>query len=138
MRNCYKFNNKVHRIKIYQKFNGFTLIEVLIALGILAIALGAAVKGISSYANNAHYLRDRTLAHWVAMNQVAEYQLSNEWSAIGKKEGKALQGEFTWHWNAKVTATADPDLRRLDVEVRLNKNQTDPVAKLTAFLGRPR
>ncbi|CAK0769413.1 general secretion pathway protein I [Gammaproteobacteria bacterium] len=121
-----------------QAKTGFTLIEVLIALAILAIALGAAVKGISDYANNAAYLRDRTLAHWVAMNQVAEYQLRTEWPAIGKSEGKAGLGRLAWHWRAVVSPTTDPDLRRLDVEVRLHKNNADPLATVVAFFGRPR
>ncbi|CAK0777781.1 general secretion pathway protein I [Gammaproteobacteria bacterium] len=117
---------------------GFTLLEVLIALAILAISLAAAVKGISSYANNATYLRDRTLAHWVAMNQVAEYQLQKEWPQIGKREGAATQAGFEWRWRAIVSQTVDKDLRRLDVEVRTHKNDTDAIAIATAFLGRPR
>jgi len=117
---------------------GFTLLEVLIALAILAIALAAAVKGIGGYANNATYLRNRTLAHWVAMNQVAEYKLRKEWPEVGKKTGTTLQGEFEWHWLAVISTTPDEDLRRLDVEVRFHKNDADPIAILTAFLGHTR
>jgi len=117
---------------------GFTLLEVLVALAILAISLAAAVKGVSSYASNATYLRDRTLSHWVAMNQVAEHQLQKEWPPVGKREGTVTQGGFEWRWRAIVTETVDKDLHRLDIEVRARKNDADPIAIATAFLGRPR
>ena len=47
---------------------GFTLVEVLVALSVIAIALAAVLKGASEGASSARYLRDKTLAHWVAMN----------------------------------------------------------------------
>ena len=47
---------------------GFSLLEVLVALAILGISLGAAIKATSSSLGNAGYLQQRTLAHWVAMN----------------------------------------------------------------------
>jgi len=120
-----------------QNNSGFTLLEVIIALGILAIAMAAAIKGVSDYANNATYLRNRTFAHWVAMNQIAEYQLGKEWPAIGKRDGSAIQGKFEWRWRGIVSQTADKDLRRVDVEVRMKKDDADPLAIASAFIGRP-
>lgn len=117
--------------------SGFTLLEVIIALGILAIAMAAAIKGVGDYTNNAAYLRNRTFAHWVALNQIAEYQLSKNWPAIGKKEGSAIQGKFEWRWRGIVSETVDQDLRRVDIEVRMKKDDTDPLAIATTFIGRP-
>jgi len=117
---------------------GFTLLEVIIALAILALALGAAVKSVGSYANNATYLRDRTFAHWVALNQVAEYQLQPEWPDLGKREGTAKEGGFEWRWRAEVSKTPDKDLRRLDIEIRKQKKDVYPIASASAFLAKPK
>ncbi len=119
-----------------QSTSGFTLLEVIVALAILSIVLAAAVKGVGSYASNVTYLRDRTLAHWVAMNQVAVNQLIANWPPIGSNEGVAIQGGVSWYWRTVVSPTIDPDLRRLDVAVRPHKEGGDPIASVTAFLGR--
>ena len=114
---------------------GFTLLEVVVALAIVSIVLAAAVKSVGSYASNVSYLRDRTLAHWVAMNQVAVNRLLKNWPNVGRSEGVALQGGVEWSWRAIVSPTADQDLRRLDVEVRAHKDDASPLAIATAFLG---
>ncbi len=114
---------------------GFTLLEVIVALAILSIVLAAAVKGIGGYVSNATYLRDRTLAHWVAMNQVAVNQLLKEWPAVGVREGTEVQGRIEWSWRTVVSTTPDPDVHRLDVEVRSHPNDLDPIAISVAFLG---
>ena len=72
---------------------GFTLIEVLIALAVLAIALSAVIKGVSANANNAAHLRDRMLAHWVAMNKVTELQTNTTLPTPGVTTGTMLMAE---------------------------------------------
>ncbi len=110
----------------------------MVALAILAIALAAAVKGTTNYTANATYLRDRTMAHWVAMNRIVEYQLRKEWPATGRQEGTDTMGGLEWYWRAVVAETPDRDLRRLEVEVRQNKKDEEALDHLVAFLGRPR
>lgn len=62
---------------------GFTLLEVLVALAILAIALGALIKAGSTNTANAVYLRDKTFAHWVALNTITEMQVRDGGEKIG-------------------------------------------------------
>ncbi|MEN8214817.1 MAG: type II secretion system minor pseudopilin GspI [Pseudomonadota bacterium] len=122
-------------MNIFNK-QGFTLLEVLVALAILAVALAAAIKVSAENAENARYLRDKTLAHWVAMNVLTEIQVRSEWPELGKKEGAAMMAEREWYWNMTVSETADNELRRLDVQVQ-SRQDGAPVAVLVGFVGAP-
>jgi general secretion pathway protein I len=114
---------------------GFTLLEILVALAILAIALGAVLKATAEGVGQVGYLRDRTLASWVAMNRINELLLEPAWPALGVSEGRAEMAGRGWRWEVRVSVTTDPDLRRLDVTVRLRDERT-PLVELIAFKGR--
>ncbi|VFM95315.1 MAG: general secretion pathway protein I [Candidatus Kentron sp. G] len=116
---------------------GFTLIEVLVALAILTIVLGALVKGLSQNARNAVYLRDRTIAHWIAANTVAEFQLSPHWPALGTEQGETEMAGQMWYWTARIVATEDSELRRIHVEVRLGDAQAPLLETLVSYVGKP-
>jgi len=119
------------------KKQGFTLLEVLVALAILAIALAAVIKATTENAENARYLRDKTLAHWVAMNVLTEIQVRQEWPAVGKKDGTKMMAEREWFWIVKISKTLDEELRRLDVQVFYNRKDEEPVTLLVGFVGMP-
>lgn len=116
---------------------GFTLVEVLVALAVLAIALGALVKGGGSAAANAAYLRDKTLAQWVAMNKVAELRLAPTWPALGVSRGRAEMAGREWAWTVRVTKTSGVNIRRMDVEVGpADEPAGGSIIHLIAFLPR--
>ncbi len=121
----------------HKRTRGFTLIEVLIALAVLAIALSAVIKGVSANANNAAYLRDRMLAHWVAMNKVTELQADTTFPAPGVTTGTILMAEHGWTWQVTVSTTPDASIRRLDVEVRSKKEDKQALDSLIAYVGQP-
>ena len=122
----------------HHRANGFTLLEVMVALAVLTIALAALIKGTADNANNAAYLRDKTLAHWVGMNVVAEQRLAAKWNEQGVQRGDEEMGNHVWYWSAKLVKTFDEDVRRLEVEVRdSDARDTTPLATLVAFLPRP-
>lgn len=121
-----------------QRAAGFTLIEVLVALAILAIALGAIIKTMSSNAYNAIYLRDRTLAHWVAMNKVTELQISPTWPSPGKTDGHSLMGSREWFWVTEIATTPDADVETIKVSVSDKRDAENPVAIVHAYIGRQR
>jgi general secretion pathway protein I len=117
---------------------GFTLLEVMVALAVLAIALAAMIKGTAANASNAAYLRDKTLAHWVGMNVVTEQRLLGKWDEQGVQRGEEEMGLHTWYWNATLSKTFDEDVRRLDVAVRgSDEREITPLATLVAFVPRP-
>jgi general secretion pathway protein I len=126
---------------------GFTLLEVLIALVVLALSLGAAIRAVGEYTVNQAYLRDRTFAEWVAHNQLVTAQLAGEWPSIGRQKGEAemplgaaADGGREWRWVMQVTQTPEEDLRRLDIDVypASAPDDADPSASLSGFIGKPK
>lgn len=116
---------------------GFTLLEVLVALAVLAIALAAAIKAISSHVSNESYLKERSFAHWVAMNKVAELRASGQWPNSGEFNGNATMGGEEFRWTIKVTEFQGGDVRRLDVRVATQAQPKQPLTTLIAFVGKP-
>jgi general secretion pathway protein I len=117
---------------------GFTLIEILIALAVLAVAMGSIIKAASDYTGGLVHLRDRTMATWVARNVLNEFQLKNEWPSVGQRKGDMVMGHHEWRWLARISQTDEPELRRLDVEVLSPDDDSDrPVTVLSGFLRQP-
>jgi general secretion pathway protein I len=116
---------------------GFTLLEILIALAILAIALSSIISVASNQSVNVAYLRDKTLAHWVAMNQITELQITNEWPATGKKRGDAEMGLQKWYWEREISKTPDDRVRQVEIRVFRNKDDENSVTRLVSFLSQP-
>ncbi len=120
---------------------GFTLLEVLVAVTIVAIAMGALLSGFARYADQAGYIRSRTLATWVAHNRMNQLMLEAGWPDTGSKEDEMEMSGVEWRYRIEVRNTDDPLLRRIDLRVyapgvRDIKTETPSVAYLTAFLAR--
>lgn len=117
---------------------GFTLLEVLVALGVLALTMAAVIRAVGSYTGNQVYLQDRTFAVWVARNVLTEQQLEAAWPGVGELKGTEDMGQREWRWLATVTQTEEAELRRLDVEVQLADSEDEqPLAVLSGFLYQP-
>jgi len=97
---------------------GFTLIEVLVALAIVAIGMAAVLGALTSSADTLSYLRDKTFAQWVALNQIASLRISGQLQAPGNSDGDTDFAGRSWHWRQEVTATEVPGVVRIDVKVR--------------------
>ncbi len=117
---------------------GFTLIEVLVALAVLAIALSAIIKTMSANTLNSIYLRDRTLAEWVALNKITELQLSQDWPSPGTNDGKAVMGNHEWYWEAEIKTTPDKDVDTITLRVRDRRDAENPITTVQAYIGRVR
>ncbi len=118
--------------------SGFTLLEILIALAILALSLSATIKAVSDFTGNQAYLRDRTLAIWVARNVLVEHQVESVWPGSGERKGLMDMSEREWRWQARYSNTDEPDLRRIDIEVHPQDTEdAEPLAVLSGFLWRP-
>ena len=115
---------------------GFTLLEVLVALTIVAVALGAIIRASGQSTGNLVYVRDKIVAAWVAENRIAEAMLADEWPPVGSQSGSEEMLGQEWNWDVQVSVTADPDLRRLDVSVSHAADEDSPLVTLSAFRGR--
>lgn len=116
---------------------GFTLLEVLVALAVIAFSLAAATSAISGNTRNASGLQQRTYAHWVAMNKMAELQVDKKWPSISTSTGSSLMARHEWYWAVKVSKTPNRFIRRVDVMVRPDEKDESPLVTLTGFLGQP-
>jgi general secretion pathway protein I len=117
---------------------GFTLIEILIALAVLAVAMGSIIKAATDYTSGLSHLRDRTMATWVARNVLNEFQVMGEWPSVGQRKGNMEMGHFEWRWLARISQTDEPELRRLDIDVlRPEDDDASPVSVLSGFLRKP-
>jgi len=97
---------------------GFTLIEVLVALAIVAVGVAAVLGALTSSANTVLYLRDKTFAQWVGLNQVANIRLSGQLQQPGNSDGDTDFAGRSWHWREEVTSTEIPGVVRIDIKVR--------------------
>lgn len=116
---------------------GFTLIEVLVAMTIIAVGVSALVGSAASSAWRADYLREREFGRWVASNVLAELQVVPAWPSIGSKNTEVDMGTLTWYVNTRTQAVADADLRRVDVEVRRDKDADSYIYAVAGFVGNP-
>jgi general secretion pathway protein I len=115
----------IHPCEVSSRQRGFTLIEVLVALAIVAIGMAAVLGTLTSSASTVVYMHDKTLANWVALNHIAEQRLQPQPPALGKTDGDVDYAGQTWHWRQDTVATAVKGMVRLDVMVRPADIKTD-------------
>jgi general secretion pathway protein I len=113
---------------------GFTLIEVLVALVVVALAMLALGRTAALQVNDFDALRERTLAGWVAANVVTETRLTGAFPPLGRSDGHAQFGGRDWRWQREVATTPDAEIRRIDVRVYVGTSQ-QPSASLSGFAG---
>lgn len=113
--------------------SGFTLVEVLLALAVIAIALTALLKATAQNIENTHRLKEKTISHWVAMQAVSMIQLrlivlnpSQEATQVTRMLNQS------WYWRAKFSATPIKTIQKIIISV--SSNQSGPFRnELTAF-----
>jgi general secretion pathway protein I len=120
---------------------GFTLLEVMVALAIFAVAAVALTQAGMSYSNAVSGLRDRSQAHWLLMNEAALLRIQQSWPE-GSADRDVQWGEQKWRIHYQVYATPAADVRRVELSafVAAEANTTkpsDPISRLVVFLRQP-
>lgn len=117
---------------------GFTLIEVLAALVVLALSLGGMLKAAGFYASNASYLQDKTIAGWVAHNEMVRVQMARTWPETGRSDGEVEMAGRDWRWQRDVEETPDDRIRRITITVQLDDgDEASSLAKVSGFFAQP-
>jgi general secretion pathway protein I len=126
----------VERAGLALRRRGFTLIEVLAALVIVALGMLGVIEAVTQTARNGTYLRDKTLAHWIAMNLITEQRLRSSPPEVTKSSDEVEFAGQRWRWTMVVTQTQVDSLRRMDVAVRRAEAPEDSsLTTVTGFYG---
>ncbi|WP_263079726.1 type II secretion system minor pseudopilin GspI [Endozoicomonas sp. Mp262] len=106
--------------------SGFTLIEVLMALAILAIAGMTMLRLAGENIRNTGYIEQKTIARWVADNQLTSIRLSRKWPGTHWKEARQEMTGRTWYIRYRSIKTTQDDFRAVEVEVRTSRDDKEP------------
>ena len=128
-----------HKQRIHSKNQrGFTLLEVMVALLIVAVSLGGAVKVIGNAAANSSRMNNKTFANWVALNQIAELRIKKGWPKFGETKGDAEMGGRKWAWVQESIKTDDDNIRRIELSVWSDDDKkSSPFVTVVGFLPKP-
>ncbi len=115
---------------------GFTLIEVLAALIIVSLGMLAVIQAVSQTVSNASYLREKSIAHWVAMNKLTEVRLAQSVPAGGDSNGEVEMAGTLWRWRMNVSATDAETMQRIDINVApKSAGENASIARISGFYG---
>lgn len=119
---------------------GFTLLEVLIALTILAISSLAVIRQVGQGTVNLTLLEQKTLAALVADQRISQYRVAERWPALGSSNERTEMAGQDWQLSSDVTTTSDPLMRKVTVSVALDSasNKPVPLAEFVIYRGRIR
>lgn len=115
---------------------GFTLLEVMVALVVVALALTAVAASMSQMLDAAETMRERTFASWIALNKIAEMRLANVIPKVAETSGEVDYAGTTWGWRAVVSETGVENLFRLDVTIT-HAGSDNAIRTETGFIGEP-
>jgi general secretion pathway protein I len=124
-------------LKLSQRARGFTLVEVLVALMIVAVGLTALMVAVNGTARTSGFLRDKTLAQWIALNRLTEVRLNVVKFGQNTDTGELDFGSRKWHYDTRYFDTSIASMKRVVVRVYLGdaKTKGNPIAQAVGFLG---
>jgi general secretion pathway protein I len=96
---------------------GFTLIEVVVALFVIAIGIGALLTTLASSADSVGHLRDKSFAEWIALNRISELRLASVRPGPGTTQGEAEYARMKWRWRQQISDQGMAGIWRIDVSV---------------------
>jgi len=129
------FNQPENKPRRQRHQRGFTLVEVMIALAIIAIALAASISSSSTATNNLAGMKERTIAHFVAMNELALVEIQGN-KVPTKMDGTTEMAGREWYWKMEINNTSDDTgtLKYLDISVRANERDENPIVSLRSMI----
>jgi general secretion pathway protein I len=127
---CFTTNHQKHQ-------HGFTLIEVMVAVAIFAIAGAAILKATTEHIRSLSTLEQITMATWVANNRMTMTLIEARLSAPKKEsKGEMEMAGRTWYWKQELTDTQDPSLNQVTIVIALDQDMNNEVAAVTSFLAK--
>jgi general secretion pathway protein I len=115
---------------------GFTLLEVLVAMIILAVASAGLMAGNINVFRQQHALEIRTFATWVAENKLSELRSAHVWSDYSVNDETVAMAGYQWNLHTVITTTANSDIRKIEVAVSGDDISASSPVSLTGFIGK--
>lgn len=115
---------------------GFTLIEVLVALMIMALAFAALLRASGLAADHSARLRLSLQAGWIAENQLAELKAGRSQPAPGLQRGVLHENQRDWLWEQQISLSDDPGLLRVEIRILASEQPRYQLAQLSGMLLR--
>lgn len=116
--------------------HGFTLVEVLVALAIVAVAMAASVRAVGMMAGNNALLRDKSLAMLAAENQMAELRLEEAFPNVGRDSRPCPQGQLSLVCERRFSSSMNASFRQVTIRVHPAAEPGNTLAQLSGLLGR--
>ena len=116
---------------------GFTLLEVMVALAIVALGMMAVHTQLNRYAVGAAIIENKVLASWIASNRIAELSVAPQWPPLGQTRDEVDYAQRIWTWRTQVSETPVENLRRVDVSVALADQPEQVLHTVTGLLEPP-
>lgn len=123
-------------MSIKRAYQGFTLIEVLLALSVFSLAGLALLDTADTHFNSLNNLENKMVADWVASNQLVEVNLDETWPPKNNKTGKTEMAGREWFWTQKVIKTQDNDMRSVVIEVRPSEKSELALTSLMTYVSK--
>lgn len=115
---------------------GFTLVEVLVALAIVTVGMAALFTTTNQTVRTSSYLREKTLAQWIALNLITETRVSGEVPTDDQSEGDLEYAKARWRWELEKIPTPVEGIVRLEARVGLEDAPEDNwIGQATGFMG---
>jgi len=115
---------------------GFTLLEVLIAMVIFGTTITFLLRNINDLQQVHTDISIKTVAHWVALNKMAETRIEGQWPNVGVTRGDVEMRNHQWYWLQTVSKTSEKELRQIEVEVRYLQSDQLPTTRFVGFIAR--
>ncbi|HKU15299.1 MAG TPA: type II secretion system minor pseudopilin GspI [Steroidobacteraceae bacterium] len=123
-------------MRAVERTRGFTLIEVIVALIVVSLGMLGVIQAVSQTASNSGYLRDKSVAHWIAMNRLTEVRLQRTSPPVDKSSDEVEMAGQRWKWTMNVTQTPVETIRRIDISVRpAEARENVSLASVSGFYG---
>ena len=122
--------------KVVHQQTGFTLLEILVALFIVAIGIAAVSKATGSTISMVQNLENRLMANWVASNQLSELRLTRNWPNVNESDSKVEYAGRIWYVKQNSTTTTDADILRVDIKVFTDTNYSESAGNMFGYLVR--
>ena len=113
---------------------GMTLLEVIVALMVFAIAAVSITKSLGEQMANMPILEERTLAQWVASNQMVDARLEKKFPDLGRKDGSVELAGKEWFWRKEVVKTTDDSFRMIRISVSDDERYTRIIAQVSSYV----